>query len=122
MRTIKEADISRLRKDGKVKSSEDRNLKSVIPIASKKTANPKMALDEKQVRALESISARVALMLQAHNKNFSMLLEAIVQAKPIINIPEMSQPPVISKPIKRWEFIINRGIGGFIESIVAKAE
>ncbi len=81
-----------------------------------------MALDEKQVRALESISARVALLLQAHNKNFSMLLEAIVQAKPIINIPEMSQPPVISKPIKRWEFIINRGIGGFIESIVAKAE
>lgn len=119
MRRIEEKEISELRHKGAVSDSIGKNLKSVLPLAHKKSSAPKATEGRLQTKAIEALSGRIAQMLQAYRRNSDMLVEAIIKAKPPdIKIPAIPASP---QPITKWKFIVERDSQGFIESIKAEA-
>lgn len=121
MRLIKEDDISKLRKGNEVTAKDGSMLKAVIPIASKKPSAPKLTELELQTKAIKTLAAMLATMMHDHNRNSTKLMEAVVQVKPIGNIPAFPAFPEFPGPVLRWDFHVERDDQGFIKTIKAEA-
>lgn len=114
MRRIEEADIFELRKDGKVKSKDGKDIMPDRLSPQNETLDLKLTELELQTKAIKTLSAMIATMLNAQSKSSTMLVDAMVKAK----TPSL---PDFPKPVKNWSFDVTRNEQGFIESIHAKA-
>lgn len=117
MRILKEKDIWKLRKDGKVSGESGEKIES-IPF-SQKTSKPKISTEERQAKALENMVKAMALILQSlsgNDKKSAILLEMIQKLEGIENI----KMPEVPKTWTKLKFTPERDRDGFITEIMAE--